>query len=363
MYNFKNRAVLIFIVMLFIILTPALVSKFQDLTAMTIKTKFEDLDPISEELPVYYKGQKIGKTTKMELSKDGKYAILHIKILKRELELPKNSIAKLRMGENNKAYIDIELPKKPSSENLKNNDEIKGEKSRSLESVFEKQIDVGTLDAAFGDFSVVTVNVRETSEKINNMADLLTEIIKENRGEINRFIKSTSRTSNNIGDITANINAIVKQPEIKTSLRDATVSVAESAKNISLITKNLESTTADFSKLSDNPYINKTLGNVQESSLNITGITTNIKDATENIKSITEKIDNSFCKIDCALDQTNQALANVNHLSEGVSDMLSKRFLLFKFMFGKPGDTLAGQPENPCCACPPVPACPEQLKK
>ena len=55
-----------------------------------IKAEFKDMDPMPPKMGVYYKGYKLGTSSKVKISKDFKTTYLFITLNQRGLELPKN---------------------------------------------------------------------------------------------------------------------------------------------------------------------------------------------------------------------------------------------------------------------------------
>ena len=86
-----------FILAIFIIIT--LFYLFYIIGTTKIRIIFEDLEPLKHNIPVYYNGFKLGRTTNIYPSKDYKSTMIDIRITLKNLELPANISAILRRKE------------------------------------------------------------------------------------------------------------------------------------------------------------------------------------------------------------------------------------------------------------------------
>ena len=76
---------------------------YQKLAFLNILVKFDDLEPFEKQMNVYYKGFKIGKSTKIYPDKDYTNTFLKLKIHPNNINLPENITAKIQK----KARADI----------------------------------------------------------------------------------------------------------------------------------------------------------------------------------------------------------------------------------------------------------------
>lgn len=325
-----------------------LMSVYINRPVMTIVAKFEKLPPIPRSLTVYYKGYKIGKTHKIVLSNDSKYTLLYLNISKRDLKLPDNIIAKLRMPQNKtiKNYIEIIYPKNPSGVLIKNNDQIIGKSPLNVQDYIDELADSNNMNNVVNNFTGAMNNANQSSEKMNKIADLVIVILTENRNDIRRIVNNTANTTAHVNKITANVEVLTGDKGVKQDFKSLFKSAASTSKNIDTLSK-------DEGLKSSISYISKTTQNIQESSTraknittNIESITKNVDETTRNLNDATKNIKDTFKKVDTTLNEAQCTIENANHLTCGVSKMLSKKFLVPQLVFGQPGAALKNPP---CC--------------
>ena len=121
------------------------------LTNTYITIQFDELEPFENNMPVYYKGFKVGRTRSIKPSKDFKHTFVQVVINYDNLKLPKNTTAivkKRDKGEYRNAldYIELEYPDSPSIIFLKNGSIIKGTSSLDWNTLFAQQASDGKLD-------------------------------------------------------------------------------------------------------------------------------------------------------------------------------------------------------------------------
>lgn len=92
-----------------------------------IKAEFNKMDPIPSKMGVYYKGYKLGSTSRLRISKDFKKTYLYITLNQRGLHLPKNIRVKIKKYDNETKYVDIIYPKRPMIRYIRTGDTIKGD--------------------------------------------------------------------------------------------------------------------------------------------------------------------------------------------------------------------------------------------
>ena len=323
---------------------------------MTIIAEFKNPGPITKGLAAYYQGVNIGRVSKITFSPDFKHTLVYIEF-NQKLKLPKNSTAKITaQGITGQKYVDILYPDYPSSKLLVNNNIITGVTPYSLTDFQEamgKIVKSGKLNNVFRDMEkylkaeiALTLGLQSTLDKANIF-------LAKNKDNINSIISKAASSTNNLNKILTNINDITGNPQVKTGIISTINFTGLAAKNFNEISGNKE-----FSH------------NLRQTSKNILAITDNLNIITGNIKDLSSDKDikdglkNTFeviGKTNKALDglnsynskegdfkglvvdtlqSTNQAVKRFDCLSCGLSDMLNKRFLLLKLIFGQPGTAL-----------------------
>ena len=106
--GYKNIVKIIIAAIAFLLLI-ILIFIYLNRPVLTLIAKFDKLPPVSKKLNIYYKGYKVGKTSKILLSEDSKYTLLYLDIYKKGLQLPENVFAKIKIQEdkNKNDYIEI----------------------------------------------------------------------------------------------------------------------------------------------------------------------------------------------------------------------------------------------------------------
>ena len=317
---------------------------------MSIVIKFTDIEPLKKRinkkgLDVFYKGLNVGENYKIALSQDRKYVLFYVHIYYKDLNLPKNSEALLKTHSilGNK-YIELIYPENPLPEKLSNVDTIKGTDkhlSKKVEGFLADKFKSGKIERLLNNLIAISEDLHKAMGK--------------NEKEIDIFLKEILKSGDDINIILEELRALFKDPDVKRDIKSILRHSAISLESISEITKDKE-----------------TMGNLLELPQAITEVNKNVETVNRSILRVNQEIfsvDGSVAKVNCALEDTNNllgstncSLADVNSkipkippefienadsvikrfdcLGVGLGNMISKRFLLFRFMFGKPGACL-----------------------
>ena len=261
---------------------------YNKLFFLNIVVKFNDLEPMEQQMNVYYKGFKIGKTLKIYPDKDFQNTYLKLKIKPRNINLPSNISATIKQTPS-KSYINIVLPDNPNIERIKNNMIISGIPAKDIkrainESLEEEDIDMIIDEAAtlMESTNSTVQQIGETFRRINFLLDNINEDIKQTTGNL-------SKTTKNVSDISDKFNNSISEEQIK-----------------------------------------KSINNMEE-------MTENVKNTTYNLNNISEEIENTTIPtINSILCETNSTMENTEEITYGIKETLKKRFGMMKLMFGKP---------------------------
>ncbi len=306
--------------------------------------EFKDSQIVPKGTVVEFKGHKISKIHKIKLSDDLKKTYAYFRLKSMFMKLPRNIIATLRINKNTgKEFIQLQLPENPSKKKLRHNIVIKAESAPSLDAFIEEQLEKGTLDTVSGDFTETMTNINKTTRKIEQTVNQINSIIKDNRNNINITISALARTAQNIEKISKNINTITKDKKLKDNIIDITTNVESFTKNIDKITINID-------RLTTSKELTRTMKSLEESMESLKYTSANLRNITKNVDCATRTLHVTFGKVNCLLDNANITTKNLYCLSNGAQIMLSKRFLLPRMMFGKPGKVFEEQRQN--CICP-----------
>ncbi len=263
------------------------------LTNTYITIQFDELEPFENNMPVYYKGFKVGRTRSIKPSKDFKHTFVQVVINYDNLKLPKNTTAivkKRDKGEYRNAldYIELEYPDSPSIIFLKNGSIIKGTSSLDWNTLFAQQASDGKLDGLGQSVTDLMDNLNSTVETLTLVFTTINDILNENRANLLTASSNLSKTTSNFHEISSRMTNSLSQEK-------------------------LDNTTGGFEKTSKN-----------------------FDESSKNINEITKNLNNMMPYINATIIDTNSTICNVNQISQGILNTLKERMGLLKLLIGKP---------------------------
>ena len=265
-----------------------------------IKAEFNKMDPIPSKMGVYYKGYKLGSTSRLRISKDFKKTYLYITLNQRGLHLPKNIRVKIKKYDNETKYVDIIYPKRPMIRYIRTGDTIKGDTGFVFSGISDiNQAHIDDLSEKGGD---LLSSAKKTTDSLTEMFDLVTDILGENRENI---LNSTTSLKNGM--------------------------------------KNLEQTTQNMKAMSNKVNDGITKQNIQNSTKNIEQMTSNFANSSKDFISITgnfNKTSSDFSvlvpKLSTLIDVVQMSICNVNDIILGLKKTLQQKWGGARIIFGKP---------------------------
>lgn len=265
-----------------------------------IKAEFNKMDPIPSKMGVYYKGYKLGSTSRLRISKDFKKTYLYITLNQRGLHLPKNIRVKIKKYDNETKYVDIIYPKRPMIRYIRTGDTIKGDTGFIFSGISDiNQAHIDDLSEKGGD---LLSSAKKTTDSLTEMFDLVTDILGENRENI---LNSTTSLKNGM--------------------------------------KNLEQTTQNMKTMSNKVNDGITKQNIQNSTKNIEQMTSNFANSSKDFISITgnfNKTSSDFSvlvpKLSTLIDVVQMSICNVNDIILGLKKTLQQKWGGARIIFGKP---------------------------
>lgn len=265
-----------------------------------IKAEFNKMDPIPSKMGVYYKGYKLGSTSRLRISKDFKKTYLYITLNQRGLHLPKNIRVKIKKYDNETKYVDIIYPKRPMIRYIRTGDTIKGDTGFIFSGISDiNQAHIDDLSEKGGD---LLSSAKKTTDSLTEMFDLVTDILGENRENI---LNSTTSLKNGM--------------------------------------KNLEQTTQNMKAMSNKINDGITKQNIQNSTKNIEQMTSNFANSSKDFISITgnfNKTSSDFSvlvpKLSTLIDVVQMSVCNVNDIILGLKKTLQQKWGGARIIFGKP---------------------------
>ena len=259
-------------------------------TTKTIIVEFDSLEPLKKWTPVYFKGFRLGRVSKVYPNEDFTATRVELHIRHKALKLPINSLARIMVKDEDKEYLELIYPNSPYLEYLKNGSVIKGEVSTDFNSFIRSQIANGGLDEIKNNVNKTVQSAGETFMALTEMINVLTDILKD------------------------------VQPEID-----------DSVNNIHLASKNIADVSGSLKKSVDKGYLDRTLYNFEKTSGNLVITTDNFSGFTTNLNK------RSVVLTNCLLENLNVVVKNINQIVIGVGETLKKRFAGLRLIFGKIG--------------------------
>ena len=263
-----------------------------------IKAEFNNLDPMPDKMGVYYKGYKLGTTSKVKISKDFKTTYLFITLNQRGLELPKNITVSIKQYDKDKEdskYVDINYPNAPMLSYIKTGDTIKGEKPSGINLDGISETNQQHLDNLSAKGESFLSSAKETSDSLTSLFDMIYSILDENKSNIYDSTTAFKNSMQNLENLTTKINKEITKDILKNS-----------AKNIETTTFNLANSTNEFVTMS---------GNFNQSST--------------DFKILVPKLSN-------LIDIIQLIVCNINDIILGIKSTLKQRFGGARIIFGKP---------------------------
>ena len=252
-----------------------------------ITVDFKELEPFKGSLPVFYKGFKLGHTSKVYPGPDYQSTRVDLKIRLKNLELPENTYAMIRRKDK-KDYIELVYPNSPYLASLRNNSLIEGKKGINFETYLQDQAKNGGLDEIKENLNTTIVAAGQTFNALTGMMDALTSI-----------------------------------------LNDVKPSIQESANNLTITTRNLADMSYDVKDSVRGDSISTTLYNLEKTSENLVLTTRNISGITEQVNTT------SINLLNCVIKNINIIVGNVNDIIIGIGNTLQKRGGGLRLIFGK----------------------------
>lgn len=265
-----------------------------------IRAEFKKMDPMPPRMGVYYKGYKLGTTTKLKISKDFKTTFLYITLNQRGLHLPKNITARIKNYDEDTKYVDLIYPASPMLKFIKTGDVIKGESTFTFSGISD--LNQAHLDNLSEKGENLLSSAAKTTDSLTELFDLVTEILAENRSNI---LSSTTNLKNsmanlevttlNLKDISQKINSGITEQTIKNisgNIEKTTFNLSDSSKEFISISGNFNKTSSDFSVL--------------------------------------------VPKLSVLIDAVQLVVCNVNDIIVGVKKTLQQKFGGARLIFGKP---------------------------
>jgi len=334
----KRNKIVIFIVLL--ILGIIGLYKYLSHPDMTIIVKYKEVPPVIRRFPktninAFYRGYKVGYCSKMTLSDDQKYIVFYLGIHYKKLKLPKNIKIFLNTEDlYGSMHFTLEYPDNPSSQLLSNGDAVYGTGAYDrIDKYLIKDIQEGKLGRIISNLVVIT--------------DVLKKETDNNNYKLNTFLKNINKSGGSLELFLNDLRDIIDDPRIRQDIKSTIKTSSRSFKNINqlLETKELKKI---ITKAPES--IDKTVKNLEAINKNTPEITKNLTQTNQNFLETNETVNKTnslLSTTNCNLETVNRKvpaipsglLEKADCLSNELIEILNKRFLIFRFMFGKPGSS------------------------
>lgn len=260
-------------IILFILLLPGLIFLIKHLIHITkqthIKAEFTELAPFSAKMPVYFKGFKIGKITKIMPKDDFTTTLMHVTLFPENVSFPENVHLQIKSYKKNLTYAELVLPEQPSIKKLKDGAVIEGRTNMSFNSILEKQAENGSFDLIISNVGEITTNANNAIKELDAFLKDIRITFKNNENYISVSTRNLSQATSHLNRTSVSISSTVDQKSLDRTMKN----VEETSKNLKNITKNIDCATRNLSE---------TMEHVQGISENIDGITNSVNCTMKN---------------------------------------------------------------------------------
>lgn len=353
-----KRKVVIAALALLLILGGSLLYNVIYKPQMRIIVTYNDVPPIIENIlrgriTVYFRGYKVGEVSDVKLSEDQKHVLFYINIYYKDLKLPKNIAIILKTEDIYGArFLSISYPKNPSSELLSDGDVIKGTATYDrIDKYLVQELETGKLKIL-----------------VDNLIDLTNFADKALKGDNTELINDIKKSGGDVGTILGNIREILDDPQVKRDIKSTISYSSKSLKDLNQIMENnRDEINETISKAPES--IDKTVRNLESLNNNMPKVNRSILKVNETIREANSTISRTNVSLDitnCNLETINRkvpeipptlltkadkALTKFDCMGTELIDLLNERFILFKFLLGKPGSSFQRcKLPNPDCS-------------
>lgn len=295
--------------------------------------QYTHVPPISRniklfKIDVFFRGVDIGDVTKIKLSTDQNHVEFYVRIKQKNLKIPKNSTITFKTETiYGTRYIDIEPTQCPCSEIIKEGDIVAGtEANERIDAFFMNELTKGQT-------GILIQNLRE-------ITDTLKQSLKDEENE-----KLLTQSAGDLAIILEKLKHITADPSVE---RDVKSTLKNSSGTMQSLNKILCKKGVKETINKTPEAINKTLNSIEDMNTNMNKISKTLPNTTEQITQVNSQItamNDNLCKINTKVppipqslvDNAEKLVAKGDCIATELSNTLSKRFLLFKLFFGRPG--------------------------
>lgn len=262
-----------------------------------IIAEFTELAPFSRNMPVYYKGFKVGKSISIKPNKNYTATRIKLVLYPMDLILPANIIARVKKRDKEFDYIEIEYPSSPMIRKLRSGDIIEGKTSLDFKDILQQQADSGALDEVGDKLSDVLDSVKNTSDALTQLFEVLQVTVEQNQQNIKITTDNLVQMSKNVNNLTYKVDDSMTEKQLKNI-----------SNRLSLTSNHLERTTR------------------------------NLENITKNINASTQSLNSTMNGINSSVQNVSGITCDVRKITYGLSNTMQKNFSGFRLLFGKAVD-------------------------
>lgn len=293
--NFSKNLIIILIPLLLILILMGTYFVYSTHFGNHITIKFARSGPLNNNMPVYFRGYKIGQTVRVKPSKDYKSTLVKVWIYPKEIKLPEDVTGKVKKLDSKNDYIDLITLDDTLTTTLKNGSTIDGEPAFDLDAFLSDIADSGVIVPLLQHFSDTLLSAGKTSDEIRNFFTDSRGVLKDNRQSLKQTTQNFHQTSVSLKQLTSRFNNTISEEKLT-----------------------------------------NTTSSVDKSATNIRSASESIKNITQNVDNATKNLDKTVAKADCVLSDTKAITSNVKAITSGFCEVLNKRFAGLRIIFGKP---------------------------
>lgn len=273
---------------LFCAFTIYFIFKILSYTYVTIE--YTKLRPFRGYPPVVYNGFKIGRCIRIKPDKSYTKTRMTVVLFPRDLNLPKNIFAqfkRIKINDKNIDFVELVYPSTPALARLATKNVIEGVSMIPLEELFQNQ-DPNALKNIQKDLSRTINDLDNTILALGDLFQTMQMLVEQNQSNLYQTTSNFNQASNNVNQITSKVNYAINQNELQSIFSGINTSF-----------ENIKSTTLNLSVLT---------GSVDEK--------------------VPTTINSQVMQIDNIID-------NVDDITCGIKNTLSKNFGGLRILFGK----------------------------
>jgi len=293
--TFSKNLIIILIPLLLILTLMGINRVYKMHFGNHITIKFTQSGPLYKNMPVYFRGYKIGQTLDINPSKDYKNTLVKVWLYPKEMKLPEDVSAKVKKIDSKSNYIDLISLDDTVTTTLKKGSTIEGEPAFDLDAFLSDIADSGVIVPLLQNFSDALISANKTSDEIRNFFTDSRGVLKDNRQNLKQTTQNFNQASKSVTQLTSRFNNAITDEKI-----------------------------------------NRTTSSVDKSATNIQSASESVKNITQNVDNATKNLDKTMAKVDCVMSDTKAITSNVKTITTGFCEVLSKRFAGLRIIFGKP---------------------------